>query len=202
MPRFTQLLLSSRNPGKHAEIRALLRPLDIIVMGPNEAGWTEEVVEDGLTLEENARKKAWAAFRATGIPSVADDTGLFVDALGGAPGVKSARYAGEEQDPIANCAKLLRALDGVPPPERGAEFRSVLSLVGDGVDQIFVGACQGRIALNRRGEHGFGYDPIFEIPETGRTFAEMSADEKNLVSHRGRALVLLRQFLETSSEVA
>src|SRR5262245_42693646 len=186
MPRFSQLLLASRNPGKHAEIRALLRPLDIEVVGPNEVGWTEEVVEDGATLEENARKKAWAAFRATGMPSVADDTGLFVLALGGAPGVTSARYAGEEQDPVANCAKLLRALEGVPPAQRGAEFRTVLALAGAGVDQMFVGACQGRIALDRRGDHGFGYDPIFEIPETGRTFAEMSADEKNLVSHRGR----------------
>ena len=198
MPRFSQLLLASRNPGKHAEIRALLRPLDITVLGPNEAGWTEEVVEDGTTLEENARKKAWAAFRATGIPAVADDTGLFVDALGGEPGVKSARYAGEEQDPAANCAKLLRTLERVPPAERGAEFRTVLALAGDGVDQVFVGTCRGRIALGPRGEQGFGYDPIFEISETGRTFAEMSADEKNLVSHRGRALVLLRQFLETS----
>jgi len=176
----------------------LLRPLEIAVLGPNEAGWTEEVVEDGTTLEENARKKAWAAFRATGIPAVADDSGLFVDALGGAPGVKSARYAGEEQDPVANCAKLLRALEGVPAAERGAEFRTVLALAGDGVDQVFVGACQGRITPAPRGEQGFGYDPIFEIPETGRTFAEMAADEKNLVSHRGRALVLLRQFLETS----
>jgi len=198
MTRLPQLLLASRNPGKHAEIRALLRPLEIAVLGPNEAGWTEEVVEDGTTLEENARKKAWAAFRATGIPAVADDSGLFVDALGGAPGVKSARYAGEEQDPVANCAKLLRALEGVPAAERGAEFRTVLALAGDGVDQVFVGACQGRITPAPRGEQGFGYDPIFEIPETGRTFAEMAADEKNLVSHRGRALVLLRQFLETS----
>jgi XTP/dITP diphosphohydrolase len=198
MTRLPQLLLASRNPGKHAEIRDWLRPLDIAVLGPNEAGWTEEVVEDGTTLEENARKKAWAAFRATGIPAVADDSGLFVDALGGAPGVKSARYAGEEQDPVANCAKLLRALEGVPAAERGAEFRTVLALVGDGVDQVFVGACQGRITPAPRGEQGFGYDPIFEIPETGRTFAEMAADEKNRVSHRGRALVLLRQFLETS----
>jgi len=198
MTRLPQLLLASRNPGKHAEIRALLRPLEIAVLGPNEAGWTEEVVEDGTTLEENARKKAWAAFRATGIPAVADDSGLFVDALGGAPGVKSARYAGEEQDPVANCAKLLRALEGVPAAERGAEFRTVLALAGDGVDQVFVGACQGRITPAPRGEQGFGYDPIFEIPETGRTFAEMAADEKNLVSHRGRALVLLRQYLETS----
>jgi len=198
MPRFSQLLLASRNPGKHAEIRALLRPLEIAVLGPSETGWTEEVVEDGTTLEENARKKAWAAFRATGIPAVADDTGLFVDALGGAPGVKSARYAGEEQDPVANCAKLLRALEGVPSALRGAEFRTLLALAGEEVDQVFVGACQGRIALVPRGEQGFGYDPIFEIPETGRTFAEMAADEKNLVSHRGRALVLFRQFLETS----
>jgi XTP/dITP diphosphohydrolase len=202
MPRFPQLLLASRNPGKHAEIRALLRPLEIEVLGPNEAGWTEDVLEDGATLEENARKKAWAAFRETGIPSVADDTGLFVDALDGEPGVKSARYAGEAQDPVANCAKLLRALTGVPPSERGAEFRTVLALVGDGVDEIFVGSCPGRIASEGRGDRGFGYDPIFEIVETGRTFAEMSPDDKNLVSHRGRALVLLRQFLETSSEVA
>ena len=202
MPRFSRILLASRNPGKQAEIRSLLRPLRILVLGPEDTGWQDEVVEDGATLEENARKKAGAAFRATGILSVADDTGLFVDALAGAPGVKSARYAGEAQDPVANCAKLLRALEGVPGAERGAEFRTVLSLIGDGVDETFQGVCRGYITPGPRGDHGFGYDPVFEIPGTGLTFAEMSEEEKNRVSHRGRALMRLRQFLEDRSEVA
>jgi XTP/dITP diphosphohydrolase len=202
MPRFARVLLASRNPGKETEIRSLLAPLRIEVLGPGEAGWGEEVAEDGATLEENARKKAWVAFRATGIPSLADDTGLFVDALDGGPGVKSARYAGDAQDPVANCAKLLRSLEGVPASGRGAEFRAVLALVGEGVDEVFLGTCRGRIALAGRGDHGFGYDPVFEIPEQGRTFAEMSVEEKNQVSHRARALAALRRFLELQSEVA
>jgi XTP/dITP diphosphohydrolase len=199
MAAFPRLLVATRNPGKEREIATLLAPLRILVLSPSEAGWEEEIGEDGATLEENSRKKAQAAFQATRIPSLADDTGLFVDALGGGPGVHSARYAGEAQDPVANCAKLLQALEGVPPGGRGAEFRAVLTLVGEGVLETFVGVCRGRIALSPRGEHGFGYDPLFEIPETGRTFAEMTAEEKNRMSHRGRALAAFRQFLETAS---
>ena len=198
MAPLTRVLLASRNRGKEAEIRSLLEGLPIRVLGPEEAGWVDAVIEDGATLEANALKKARAAFRATGIPALADDTGLFVDALGGEPGVRSARYAGNAQDPVANCAKLLRALDGVPAEERGAEFRAVLALVGEDLERHFQGVCRGRISLAPRGTHGFGYDPVFEVTETGRTFAEMTAEEKNRVSHRGRGLALFRQFLETT----
>ena len=198
MPRFDRVVLASRNRGKEAEIRSLLADLPVRVLGPEEAGWADDVIEDGATLEENALKKARAAFGATGTPSLADDTGLFVDVLGGEPGVRSARYAGDAQDPVANCAKLLRALEGVEAGDRGAEFRAVLALVGEGVERLFQGSCPGRITLAPRGNKGFGYDPVFELPQAGRTFAEMTAEEKNNVSHRGRALALFRQFLETT----
>ena len=166
MPSFARLILASRNRGKEAEMRSLLDGLPIHVLGPEEAGWKGDVIEDGATLEENALKKARAAFRATGLPALADDTGLFVDALGGAPGVRSARYAGEVQDPVANCANLLRALEGVEVDRRGAEFRAVLALVGEGGEHLFRGSCRGRIALTPRGNEGFGYDPVFELTET------------------------------------
>ena len=126
MPRLDRLVLASRNRGKEAEIRSLLEDLPIRVLSPTEAGWVDDGVEDGATLEENALKKARAAFHATGTPALADDTGLFVDALGGEPGVRSARYAGETQDPVANCAKLLRALEGVEVDERIAADGTVL----------------------------------------------------------------------------
>jgi XTP/dITP diphosphohydrolase len=154
------------------------------------------VPEDGDTLEANALAKARAGCRATGRPTLADDSGLFVDALGGAPGVHSARYAGPAGDPVANCAKLLQALSGVPPEERGATFRSVIALVlPDGPEHLFRGACPGRIATAPRGEGGFGYDPLFEVAETGATFAEMTGEQKHGFSHRGRALAALRGFL-------
>lgn len=194
-----RIVVASRNPGKLREIRLLLDPLGIVVLSPDDAGWAGRTVEDGQTLEENALKKAREGFAVAGLPALADDTGLFVDALGGGPGVRSARYAGEAEDPVANCAKLLGALDGVPARGRGAEFRTVLALVGEDGERTFVGTCRGQIGESPRGEGGFGYDSLFRLPETGKTFAEMTPEEKNRISHRGRALLALRRYLTAAS---
>ncbi len=166
---------------------------------------TGEVEETGETLEANARIKAEAVQRAVqggdaagrGLAALADDSGLEVDALGGAPGVRSARFAGEHADDAANVGRLLAALEGVPAPERSARFRCViLALWPDGRELMAQGVVEGRIGALPRGEGGFGYDPVF-IPTPGnRTFAEMTLTEKGLLSHRGRALADLVLMLE------
>ena len=191
-----RLLVATGNPGKLAEFRELLSSAGVEVLAPGELGWETDAAEVGETLEANALAKARAAANQTGIAVLADDSGLFVDALDGAPGVRSARYAGKTQDAVANCGKLLRALEGVPPARRGAEFRCVIAVVTPtGEEQVFSGTCRGRIALSPKGEEGFGYDPLFEIEGEGRTFGEMSSREKHRISHRGRALGSLRAFL-------
>jgi XTP/dITP diphosphohydrolase len=195
-PRLDRLVLATGNPGKLAEMRTLLAPLGIQVLAPKEAGWTAGVAEDGDTLEANALIKARAASAATGLPAVADDSGLFVDALEGAPGVHSARFAGPAQDAAANCAKLVEALAG--EERRGASFRCAVALVvPGGPEAVFEGRCDGRIALEPRGRGGFGYDPLFVVGGETRTFAELPPEEKHRHSHRGRALGALRAYLET-----
>ena len=190
------MLAGTGNPHKLGEIREILGPLGVEVVAPGDVGWTPDVPEVGETLAENALAKARAAAAASGMAALADDTGLFVDALGGAPGVRSARYAGPSQDAAANCAKLLAALREVPGPERGAAFRCVVALVTpEGGERLFEGTVRGRIVEAARGESGFGYDPLFEAEETGRTFAEMTAREKHRISHRGRALRALAGYL-------
>jgi len=198
---FARILAATGNPHKLEEIRQILAGTGIAVVSTAEVGWDAEVEEDGATLEANALKKARAGAAAAGFPALADDTGLFVDALDGAPGVLSARYAGPEGDAAANCVKLLAALDGVPPRRRGAAFRCVIALVSpEGPERVFTGSVRGRITTAKRGTAGFGYDPLFEAEETGRTFAEMSAEEKHGLSHRGRALAALRDYLAGSAE--
>jgi XTP/dITP diphosphohydrolase len=180
-----RLVCGSANPDKVAEIEAILgtavelvpRPLDI-----------PDVVEDADTLEGNARLKAAAVAAATGSAAIADDTGLEVDALGGLPGVRTARYAGEHATYAENRAKLLAALDGVA--DRRARFRTAAMVAWpDGREVTAEGVCAGTIAASERGERGFGYDAVF-VPDGGggRTFAEMSEDDKHALSHRGRAL--------------
>jgi XTP/dITP diphosphohydrolase len=194
----SRILVATGNPGKLREFREMLDPLGVGVISPREAGWSGEVVEDGDTLEANAGKKARAGLEATGLATVGDDSGLFVDALNGAPGVHSARFAGEGQDMAANCVKLLRELEGVPPERRGAAFRVVLALAQPGEPvQLFPGECRGRITTGSRGASGFGYDPYFELVDRGLTFAEMPSDEKHRISHRGRALIRLREYLRS-----
>ena len=184
-----RLVLATRNRHKVGEISALLADLPVEILSFRDFPDLPEVVEDGATLEENAVKKAEAIAGATGLPSLADDTGLEVEALGGAPGVFSARYAGPEGDYEANNEKLLNELAGVPADRRGAAFRCVVALaLPSGRTRIVEGRTDGRIIEERRGSAGFGYDPLF-VPDGGtRTYAEMTADEKNAISHRGKAI--------------
>ena len=186
-----RLVLASANPDKAAEIAAILSGHDLLPRPPEVA----DVDETGDTLEENARLKAVALVGATGEAAVADDTGLEVVALDGAPGVYSARYAGEDATYADNVRKLLAALEGVE--DRRARFRTVaLARFPDGREVMAEGVVDGTIATEARGDAGFGYDPLF-VPDEGdgRTFAEMTADEKHAVSHRGRAFRALHQLL-------
>jgi XTP/dITP diphosphohydrolase len=193
-----KLVLATANPDKAAEIRAVLLDagLDVeLVTRPDDV---PEIDETGTTLEDNARLKAVALCEATGLPAVADDTGLAVDALDGAPGVYSARYAGEDATYADNVEKLLGALTGVAPSERTARFSTVaLARWPDGREVAAIGEVEGTIAIEARGGAGFGYDPLF-VPDEGdgRTFAEMSAEEKHRVSHRGRAFRTLADGLK------
>ena len=191
-----KLVIASNNPDKVAEIEALLKgALSEVIEVVSRPTDLAETVEDGDTLEYNAIKKAKEVSDFTGLPAVADDTGLFVNALGGAPGVYSARYAGENVTYQDNVDKLLAELDGVE--DRTAEFRTVVAYVEPGKEpQLFGGKIEGSIGTAEVGEGGFGYDPVFVPNELdGKTFAEVPADVKKQISHRARALDLLLKFL-------
>ena len=182
-----KLVLASNNAHKIEELTAMLgEKYDVLSM--REAGFTDEIVEDGETFEENARIKAETVMRATGYLTLADDSGLSVDALGGAPGVHSARYAGEQHSDADNNALLIENLKNVPWEQRTARFVSCIAIASPfKPTQIVRGECPGTITFERRGSGTFGYDPYFEY-ENGRTFAEMTHEEKNSVSHRARAM--------------
>jgi len=192
-----QFVCASANPDKVEEMRAVLAPFGIELLArPADLA---DVVEDAPTLEGNARLKAVAVCEATGQPALADDTGLEVDALGGAPGVFTARFAGDDATYADNVRKLLDALaDLADPEERMARFRTVaLARFPDGREVVAAGWVDGTIALDPRGKHGFGYDPVFEPVEAeGRTFAELTIEEKNGISHRARALRTLAELLQ------
>ena len=193
-----RLVVASANPDKVAEIVAVLSAATDVELAPRPPD-VPDVVEDGHTLLDNARLKARALVEATGLPAVADDTGLEVDALGGAPGVYAARYAGEDATYADNVAKLLHALAALPDEggERRARFKTVaLTAFPDGSEVWAEGVMEGTIATAPRGENGFGYDPVF-VPAggDGRTFAEMAPAEKDAVSHRGRAFRALAGLL-------
>jgi len=191
------LVVASRNPDKIAELRHALAGLTLEVRSAGDFPSVPEVEETGLTLEENARLKARAVSQATGHLSLADDTGLEVDALGGAPGVKSGRFAGPEQDYARNVEKLLRLLEGVAPERRTARFRTAAVIVfPGGREEVAEGVCRGQILTQPRGTGGFGYDPVFFVPGAGKSFAEMSLEEKDRISHRGRAMRAARAILE------
>jgi XTP/dITP diphosphohydrolase len=193
-----RLVLATANPDKAEEIRVVLHDAGVDVdLVPRPVG-VPEVDETGETLEENARLKAVALCDATGLPAVADDTGLSVDALFGAPGVYSARFAGEDATYADNVAKLLRELRDVPAPERTARFTTVaLARWPDGREVAAIGDVEGTIGGEARGDGGFGYDPLFvPVEGDGRTFAEMTAAEKHRVSHRGRAFRTLADGLK------
>ncbi len=187
----TRLVLASNNAKKAAELHAMLAPLDIEIISQAELG-VSEAEEPYLTFVENALAKARHAAAATGLPAIADDSGLCVDALGGAPGVQSARFGGEPKSDARNNARLLEALAGYPDPEqRRAYFCSVLVLVrhaDDPLPLIAEGQWHGQILLAARGEGGFGYDPLFWVPELEQTAAELDAKLKNTLSHRAAAM--------------
>jgi len=192
-----ELVLASSNRGKLAEIKAICAPWGIQVVTAASLGFTEEVPETGDTFEANARLKAVAVSQALGRPALADDSGLVVEALGGAPGVYSARYAGPGGGDAANSATLLAEMQGVPPEKRAAAFVCVmLCRRPDGVELVARGRLEGRIALAPAGHNGFGYDPVFWLPERELTVAQLSATEKNAISHRGQALGRLAQGLK------
>ncbi|MHC8290149.1 RdgB/HAM1 family non-canonical purine NTP pyrophosphatase [Pseudomonas sp. XS1P51] len=195
MINFTQLVLASHNAGKLKELQAMLgESVQLRSIGEFSSVEPEET---GLSFVENAILKARNAARISGLPALADDSGLAVDFLGGAPGIYSARYADGLGD-AANNAKLLDALKDVPEAERGAQFVCVLALVRHADDPLPIlceGLWYGRILTQASGEYGFGYDPLFWVPERNCSSAELSPSEKNLISHRARAMDLLRQRL-------
>ncbi len=186
----TILVLATRNKGKVKEFEELLKDTNIELRSLNDFGPIPEAVEDGETFDENAYKKALFTAKVLGLPAIADDSGLVVEALDGAPGVWSARYAGEKASDQDNIAKLLKAMSGVA--NRKAAFECVISIaVPSGPALTYDGRCEGEILTECRGEGGFGYDPVFLYPPLGQTFAEIPLAEKNKISHRGKALAEL-----------
>src|SRR5512146_1727240 len=191
-----ELVLATRNRHKGEELAALLGDLGIRIYTLDEFPGVPDVLEDGSTCEANAVKKATEIAAATGLPAVADDTGLEVDALNGRPGVYAARYAGEHATYEDNWRKLLRELSGVPRERRTARFMTVaaIALPSDGI-RVAQGMLNGVIAEEASGTLGFGYDPVFLIPDLGKTLAQLAADQKNTISHRAKAFTQAKDLL-------
>ncbi|MFA6356315.1 MAG: XTP/dITP diphosphatase [Candidatus Omnitrophota bacterium] len=193
-----EIVISSRNKEKKRELRALLKGLRVRVLDLNDFPSAPAVKETGKTFEANAKLKALKIARYTKRLTIADDSGLSVDALHGKPGVKSARFAGGKASYENNNIKLLKLLERVPAGKRKAKFVSVVAIaVPKGILGTVRGECGGRITLEPKGKKGFGYDPVFYSPEFGKTFAEISASRKNSVSHRGRALTKARAVIQS-----
>lgn len=188
------IFLASGNPHKIEELKQMIEPLGIELKSTLDFPDAHEVVEDQPDLEGNALKKARYWFNETGIPSLADDTGLEVDALNGAPGVYSARYAGENVTYDDNVEKLLREMD--EESDRKARFRTVIAFLDGSDEHLFEGICEGEITTQRKGEKGFGYDPVFQPLGYDQTFAELSSEEKNKISHRGLAFQKFLAYLK------
>ena len=181
------IVLATKNEGKVREFQQLLKDFPVEIKNLNDFGPIPEVEEDGTTFDDNAYKKASFTAKVLGLPAIADDSGLVVEALDGAPGVRSARFAGENPTDKENIEKLLHEMEGIS--NRKAAFECVISIaVPSGPALTYEGRCEGEITVKPEGTSGFGYDPIFYYPEYGKTFAEISGEEKNRVSHRGRAL--------------
>jgi XTP/dITP diphosphohydrolase len=197
-----QIVLATRNEGKIREMKSILSGLDIELLDYRDLPSMEQPVEEGETFLENALSKAKAVHAATGLPALADDSGIEVDALGGGPGVRSARYGGEGLSDKERSQRLLAELQGVPGEGRGARFRCVMVLypAPGTADEALVteGFFHGRIAFEPSGDNGFGYDPVFFVPERDATVAEMSDEEKNSTSHRYRAGVEMKYMLMKS----
>lgn len=196
-PAGIRIYAATGNRDKLREIRQILGAQNVVVLGRDDVAPYVEPEETGNTLTENALIKAREGFNRTGLPTLADDSGLEVEALGGAPGVYSSRYAGENATYADNVRKLLAEMESLPSESRSARFRCVMALVFAGSEQIREGSTEGFITIAPRGESGFGYDPVFYAPELNKTFAEADPDEKNRVSHRGRALQRLAEDFTT-----
>jgi len=193
-----KLIIASNNKHKIKEIKQILSPWFTDVLSLNEAGVDLDVEEDGTTFEENADKKAREVFAHLGksCAVLSDDSGIEIDALNGAPGVYSARYCGVHGNDPANNALVLKNMENVPDDERTGRYVCAIALYRPDHDPIVLrGTCEGVIARDEKGENGFGYDPLFYLPERGCTMAQISDEEKNAISHRGNALELLRQKL-------
>ena len=189
--------MATGNRDKQREMKAFLRDLGVTIRTLDEFPGVPVVVEDGETCRANAGKKAMEIARFTGTLALADDTGLEVDALGGRPGVFAARYAGPQATYADNCRKLLDELEGVPSDQRGARFLTVVAISDPSSSvECVEGVLRGRIADHCSGGHGFGYDPVFMVPELGKTLAELTLDQKNQISHRGRALAKAKDLLK------
>lgn len=196
-----QIILATANQGKAAEFAVLLAELDVQIQTLCDYPQIGEIIEDGDTFSANALIKAKTMAKATGLLAIADDSGLEVDVLDGAPGIYSARFAGEEKDDEKNIDKLLALLAQTPDEDRRAQFLCAIAIVTpEGEEYTVQGVCRGRILRERAGQGGFGYDPVFYVPEYAKTFAQLSMEEKNAISHRGKAnqqaLAVLRLLLE------
>jgi len=194
------LLIATTNPGKLVEIREAFKDLPFRLLSLQDLSGAPAVVEDGATFLDNARKKAHELARWSGKPTLADDSGLVVDALGGRPGVHSARYAGEKATDEENRLKILMEMEGVPDERRKATFVCVLVLADPSGEEIVTeGRVEGRITTRPKGNGGFGYDPLFLIPSLGKTTAKLSLYDKNRISHRGQALDAMREKMNGHS---
>jgi XTP/dITP diphosphohydrolase len=192
---FSILIIATRNKNKVREFREILGNMKFEIRSLDDFPPIPEPIEDGATFEENAYKKALHTAKILGLPALADDSGLAVAALDGAPGVYSARYAGDKASDDDNCAKLLREIAG--KSDRRASFHCALSIaVPAGPALTYEGSCDGVILDKKRGSNGFGYDPLFYFPELGKTFAELDSEEKHRVSHRGKALAELKSEID------
>mgnify|MGYP003913351549 FL=1 len=191
-----QIVLATHNRGKMKEMSSILAHLPVNLLTLDDFPQIGEIPETGETLKENAFIKAETVHQKTGLPALADDTGLEVDALDGAPGVHSSRYDGETATFEDNCRKMLQEMDGIPSEERTARFHTVIAFVSDSGNEWTEGMVEGRILEIKRGDGGFGYDPLFYYPPLKKTFAELNSEQKNNISHRGKALRNFCQILE------
>jgi XTP/dITP diphosphohydrolase len=198
-----EVIIATKNPGKAMEFEHIFSSRGITVRTLLDFPEIPEVEETGVTFEENATLKAEAVSKALGKMVIGDDSGLIVDALEGRPGIFSARYAGEPKDDQNNTDKVLSELEGIPEQKRSARFYCALTVAVPGQETITVsGTCEGRILEERRGSNGFGYDPVFYVPEKGLAMAELSSEEKNEISHRANALKKLEVVLDSILERA
>jgi len=191
-----QIVLATHNRGKMKEMSSILAHLPVKLLTLDDFPQIGEIPETGETLKENAFIKAETVHQKTGLPALADDTGLEVDALDGAPGVHSSRYDGETATFEDNCRKMMQEMDGIPAEERTARFHTVIAFVSNSGNEWTEGMVEGRILDKKRGDGGFGYDPLFYYPPLKKTFAELNSEQKNNISHRGKALRNFCRILE------